>query len=321
MNIKHLKIGARGSKLSLAQTEIFINYICNFYDVFEKNQLTVHTFKTTGDIEQNSRLDKLGGKGLFAKEIETQIMYDEVDIGLHSMKDMPATLNDQFSIACWLPRADPHDILITRSGHTLDELNPGSIIGTSSIRRRSQILQLRKDLYIKALRGNIDTRIKKLSDGLYDAIILSKAGLDRLELSYLKSSVLQYDLFLPAACQGAIGAEIKKSNNHVADILHPLTDSKTEICCLAERKVLQIINANCNTPIGILARIDNEEINLQVEVYNHDGVCIYKNNKSSTVAQADHIAVSLGNDIINSLGQKLIDGLDKLDDFDYSPPS
>ena len=319
MNIKNLKIGARGSQLSLAQTKIFINHICNFYDSLDHSEIIVKTFKTTGDIEQNTRLDKLGGKGLFAKEIEIKIMNEEVDIGLHSMKDMPATLNNHFSIACWLPRADPHDILITRSGQTLDELKPGSTIGTSSIRRRSQILQLRKDLNIRALRGNIDTRIKKLHDGLYDAIILSKAGLDRLELNDLKSSILEYKFFLPAACQGTIGAEIKKSNERVAHILKPLTDSNTEICCLAERKVLQVIHANCNTPIGVLATIDNEKINLQVKVYNHDGVCIYRKNQSGMIANINHIASSIGNDIINNLGQKLIDGLDKLDDFDYTP--
>ena len=319
MDIKELKVGARGSKLSLMQTKIFTSHICNFYDSMKEDNILTKIIKTSGDLKQSSRLDQLGGKGLFSKEIENHIVNGDIDIGLHSMKDIPTKLDKKFVIACWMPREDPHDVLITREGKNLDELDTGSIIGTSSIRRRSQILRIRKDIIIKALRGNIDTRIKKFKDGQYDAIILSIAGIRRLGISNLKFSILPYSLFLPAACQGAIGAEISKVNSNLHDFLNMASDNETEMCCLTERQVLHTINANCNTPIGVLANIKNNQINLRVEIYDHKGICIYENKKTSSFENAIQTAENLGNEILNNLGQKLIDSLDKINDFDYSP--
>lgn len=312
-------IGARGSRLSLSQTRIFSDHLKTHYKSLSDDQLEIVAIKTTGDIEQSIRLDQLGGKGLFAKEIELQIIENKIDLGLHSMKDMPASLNSNFEIGCWLPREDPRDALITNSGCGLSDLKPGSIVGTSSIRRRSQILRLRKDLRIVALRGNIDTRIQKLKDKNYDAIVLSYAGLIRLKPQGLKFNILSFDDFLPAACQGAIGAEVKLNNEKIKSFLKPANDSITELCCLTERKILSSIHANCNTPIGVYASIENDKIIIHSELFNHDGDCLFKDKTIVDKKDAIETADQIGKKIVNEVGQILIDKLDKIDDFDYTP--
>ena len=155
----------------------------------------------------------MGGKGLFTKEIESQISKRAIDLGIHSMKDVPASdENSELKIICWMKRYDPSDAIISNSGKNLKQLPPGSIIGTSSIRRRAQILSLRKDLQIKLLRGNVDTRLKKLSDGQYDSIILSTAGLMRIGQDHLITEIMDLEYFLPAACQGAVGVQARKDD-------------------------------------------------------------------------------------------------------------
>ena len=208
----------------MSQTEIFSECVKKHYKNINQGQLKIVPIKTTGDIEQSARLDKLGGKGLFAKEIEIQIMEGYIDVGVHSMKDMPAELDGNFDIACWLNRSDSRDVLLTKSGTNLKDLKSGSVIGTSSIRRRSQILNVRNDLKIRALRGNVETRIQKLQQDNFDGIILSYAGLIRLGLDDLSKYVLPLQQFLPAACQGAIGVEIKKTNTLVKSFLEPIKD-------------------------------------------------------------------------------------------------
>ena len=312
-------IGARGSRLSLSQTRIFSDLLKTHYNNLNDDQLDIVAIKTTGDIEQSIRLDQLGGKGLFAKEIELQIIENKIDLGLHSMKDMPALLNSNFEIGCWLPREDPRDALITNSGCELLDLKPGSIVGTSSIRRRSQILRLRKDLRIVALRGNIDTRIQKLKDQQYDAIVLSYAGLIRLNQRDLKFSILPFEDFLPAACQGAIGAEIKLNNEKIKTFLNPVNDPITELCCLSERKILSSIHANCNTPIGVYASMENDKMIIRSKLFNHDGDCLFEDKTIADKKDAIDKADKIGKKILNEVGQTLIDKLDKIDDFDYTP--
>lgn len=203
---KKLIIGTRSSGLALAQTNIFIDKLLTTYPDMTQDSIEIRQIKTTGDQNQTIRLDQLGGKGLFAKEIESEILRETIDIGIHSMKDMPADENDNLSIACWLERHDHRDALLTNnSAKSFQDLTKNSLIGTSSIRRRSQIMNLRKDLNIKSLRGNVNTRIEKLKNNEFDAIILSVAGLKRLSLDHLISFIFSNDQVLPAACQGAIG--------------------------------------------------------------------------------------------------------------------
>ena len=189
-DIKKIKVGIRGSKLSKTQTDLFIKQAVRLTPGLDVNSFEIKTIQTTGDIHKSHRLDQIGGKGLFVKEIEEQLMTDEIDVGIHSMKDIPASETfPELDIICWMQRNQANDILISNSGMGLKDLPNGSIIGTSSIRRRAQVLHSRKDLSIKLLRGNVDTRVEKLKRNEYDAIILSLAGVQRLGIDALAKAI------------------------------------------------------------------------------------------------------------------------------------
>ena len=263
----------------------------------------------------------MGGKGLFAKEIETEILNGTVDLGIHSMKDMPTEENSDLSIACWLERNDHRDALLTNSSNqSFMELTEHSLIGTSSIRRRSQIMNLRQDLKIKSLRGNVDTRIKKLEDKEFDAIVLSVAGLKRLSLDHLISYTFSDDELLPAACQGAIGIQIDSSNLNLKTFLEPLNHSLTETTCKIERDVLRTIKANCNSPIGLFAKEYDDVIHLHCDIFDHSGKKIFSSKVKKPYFQSELLGIEMGDEILASLGQSVIDNLDNLEnDFDYTP--
>ena len=318
---KKLVIGTRSSGLALAQTNIFIDKLLTTYPDMTQDSIEIRQIKTTGDQNQTIRLDQLGGKGLFAKEIESEIIRETIDIGIHSMKDMPADENDNLSIACWLERHDHRDALLTNnSAKSFQDLTKNSLIGTSSIRRRSQIMNLRKDLNIKSLRGNVNTRIEKLKNNEFDAIILSVAGLKRLSLDHLISFIFSNDQVLPAACQGAIGVQIKSSNTDLKNFLKPLNHSLTESICKIERDVLRTIKANCNSPIGVFANQVDESIHLKCEIFDHFGKKIFSGHRIESNSQSMSLGKEMGNDILVKLGQSTIDNLDDLkNDFDYTP--
>ena len=316
--LSNILIGIRNSKLSKAQTNIFISEANKIDEIKKKFSFQIKTIKTSGDIHNNHRLDQLGGKGLFVKEIEEQVANNTVDLAVHSMKDLPAQESmEDLEIICWLERLTKDDVLISREGKNFLDLPSGSIIGTSSIRRRAQILKIRKDLSIKLLRGNIDTRIEKLNNNEYDAIILSKAGIDRLGLSNLITERLDHSNFLPAACQGAVGIQAKKKFK-ISKILKAINHEKTEIECLAERGVLKLINANCNSPVSVSANIENEKIKINCELLEHNGQQIFKKIVEGQKKKYSDLCKSLADDMLSNVGQKKINQLDILkDDFDY----
>ena len=315
-----LIVGTRSSKLAMAQTNQFIKKLLAAYPEMLRDSIEVKTIKTSGDQNQTDRLDQIGGKGLFAKEIEMKIKNGEIDIGIHSMKDMPANDTTDLSIGCWLKRSDHRDGLVASSNVSLHDIYSGSVIGTSSIRRRSQLINLRSDLTIKSLRGNVDTRIQKLNNKEYDAIVLSVAGLKRLSLDHLVSYKFSVDEILPASCQGAIGIQLRSSNEELKSFLSPINHNSTEFLCQLERDVLRVINANCNSPIGLYASEIENNIILQCEIFDHHGQKIYKNKLQSHKNLADDLGKKMGDDILSSIGQEKINQLDKLEnDFDYSP--
>ena len=318
---KKLVIGTRSSGLALAQTNIFIDKLLTTYPDMTEDSIEIRQIKTTGDQNQTIRLDQLGGKGLFAKEIESEILRETIDIGIHSMKDMPADENDNLSIACWLERYDHRDALLTNnSKKSFQDLTKNSLIGTSSIRRRSQIMNLRKDLNIKSLRGNVNTRIEKLNNNEFDAIILSVAGLQRLSLDHLISFIFSNDQVLPAACQGTIGVQIKSSNTDLKNFLKPLNHILTESICKIERDVLRTIKANCNSPIGVFANQVDDSIHLKCDIFDHFGKKIFSSHRIESNSQSMSLGKEMGNDILVKLGQSTIDNLDNLkNDFDYTP--
>lgn len=311
-------IGIRKSELSKAQTNIFVNE----FNVSNDNKLNqifqIETVETTGDINKEHRLDQIGGKGLFVKEIEEKILKGEIDIGVHSLKDLPTTTsNEKLKIVCWMKRSDARDVLISNSGKDIFSLPPKSIIGTSSIRRRSQILNVRKDLSIKLLRGNVDTRIKKLKNEEYDAIILSLAGLQRLKLQHLITQILDPDIFLPAACQGAIGIQ-GLSDRGFEEFFSNINHEDSQLSCSSEREILKIINANCNSPVSVFSKIRGDEMLISFQIYDHDGTELFKKNISGNKYNYVNLTKELGTEILTKVGQKKINELDKLNyDFDY----
>jgi hydroxymethylbilane synthase len=318
--LQKIVVGIRSSNLSKSQTNLLIQELLKQDSNLNKDIFNIKTIKTTGDVHNTHRLDQIGGKGLFIKEIEEQIMSGKIDIGVHSMKDVPAqdTYPD-IDIICWMQRHKTNDAMISNSGKSFMDLPAGSVIGTSSIRRRSQVLNLRKDLSIKLLRGNVDTRIQKLRNHEYDAIILSLAGLSRLNLDHLVTEVLGHNLFLPAACQGAVGVQALKKSE-IKNIFAPINDLKTQTECIAERKVLKNINANCNSPVSIYASINKNNISLKFEMFDHQGNKIFKKSKEDLKENYLTLCDELGKEILDVIGQTKINELDNLkSDFNYTP--
>ncbi len=314
-------LGIRKSQLSTAQAKDFQKRLIQTNDIYNES-LLIKYIKTSGDIHNTHRLDQLGGKGLFVKEIEDQILSKNVHMGIHSMKDLPAKETKGLKIACWLERLDPNDALISNSNLSLKDLPTGSVIGTSSIRRRSQILSIRKDLQIKLLRGNVDTRIQKLRDGEYDAIVLSYAGLIRIKKDHLVSDLFSLNEFLPASCQGAVGVQILNNNKNLQLLssLDKINHTETELTCSTEREVLKFINANCNSPISVYATIKENEISIQCQLFDHNGSVLFNDLLSDKKENSLVLAHTLGKKILDTIGQNKINELDILkDDFNYSP--
>tara|TARA_B100001027_G_scaffold216345_1_gene192426 strand:+ start:281 stop:1243 length:963 start_codon:yes stop_codon:yes gene_type:complete len=312
-------IGIRDSKLSKAQTNEFVSLADKSIEDINKNSFELKFIRTSGDMHKNERLDRIGGKGLFIKEIEERILNGEVDIGVHSMKDMPAQNHQDLEIFCYMKRLDNSDVLISNSGKSFANLNSGTVIGTSSIRRRSQILHLRKDLNIKLLRGNVDTRIKKLRNNEYDAIILAYAGVKRLQMENQITEFLDQKYFPPAAGQGLIGIQSKK-NSKFKKLFSKINNSVSQLTYFAERSFLQTIDANCNSPVSVLAKIENDTMKLKAQIFSHDGKLIFDSSLSEHKKNYSSIGITLGKNALDQLGRKTIDDLDNLqDDFNYTP--
>ena len=319
INQNKIVIGIRDSKLSNTQTEEFISFASDNIEGMNADSFEVKHIKTTGDIKNSERLDKIGGKGLFIKEIEESIISGEIDIGVHSMKDIPAVNPSDLEICCYMPRIESSDVFISNSGKTLKDIESGSIIGTSSIRRRAQLLNCRRDLNIKLLRGNVDTRLKKLKNKEFDAIILAHAGLKRLNLENEITEVFDHKYFLPAGGQGCVGIQSLSKSSH-RDMFKNINCKITETTVRAEREVLKTMNANCNSPVCVAATINNQAIRIQCQIFNHNGEIIFNETMQGEEDQSRNIGKNLGALAIQRLGQNIIDQLDNLsDDFNYSP--
>ncbi len=253
-------VGTRGSKLALTQTNWIINKLK------EKNpgvEFEVKIIKTKGDLIQNVSLDKIGDKGLFVKEIEQQLIDRQIDIAIHSMKDMPSSLPENLKFAHIPKREDPRDVLILKEGYTdLNSLPIGAIIGTGSKRRKYQLLEERPDLNIVSIRGNVDTRIRKIKEENLDGIVLAAAGVHRVGLQDKISSYLSTEVMLPAPAQGALAIEIRKNDLEIEKIANSLKDDNTEIQVKAERGFLDGIEGSCHIPIGAYCEIEETKIKI-----------------------------------------------------------
>lgn len=247
-------VGSRASKLALAQTQIVINKLKILHPNIE---FEVKEIVTTGDKILDISLDKVGGKGLFLKEIEDALLKGEIDIAVHSMKDVPAIIPNGLIIACVLEREDSRDCFVSNKYSSFESLPKGAIVGTSSARRRVQLMFKRPDLEYKVLRGNVITRLNKVEKGEYDAAILAYAGLKRLGLEHQVTEIFDKDFLIPAVAQGAICVECKNDNAKLIDILRSINHKETELTTSAERGYLREIAGDCSTPIAAMAHINN----------------------------------------------------------------
>lgn len=247
--MRKLRLGTRGSKLALWQAQ-FIAHLIRLYD--PSVEVEIKVIKTKGDKILDSPLSKIGDKGLFTKEIEQALLSGEIDLAVHSLKDLPTELPEGLAIAAYSMRDYPFDVLVSRSGKKLKELPKGAIVGTSSLRRKVQIKRFRPDLEIKDIRGNVDTRLRKLDEGLYDAIVLAQSSLERLNLENRITEVLDY--FIPAVGQGIIAVETRAKDKELIEFLkESVNDRSSEAEAVAEREFLKTLEGGCQIPAGALA--------------------------------------------------------------------
>jgi hydroxymethylbilane synthase len=290
---KKIIIGSRGSKLALiyaqnAKDKIIQNTNLNDEDIIIKE------ITTKGDQVQDVRLSEVGGKGLFSTNIEKELQDKKIDIAVHALKDMPAVETDGLRTDTFLKRNDPREILITKDKKKLKELKVGAIIGTSSYRREFQIKKIRSDLNCKLIRGNVDTRIKKLKDGLYDAIILSYAGIKSLTIEDKITEVFSIEEIIPSAGQGIIAIQCRNNDNEIISLLDKINDNETFQRAHAERNVLKVLEGDCETAVGAHATIESDKLILEAELFSLDGSQRFYEKKSSKIENAKELGKEVG---------------------------
>ncbi len=291
---KKIIIGSRGSKLALIYAKKAKDQLLKFLNDFDEEQIEIKEVVTEGDEIRDKRLSDLGGKGLFSKNIEIELLEKKIDIAVHALKDMPALETKGLITECFLERNDPREILISLKKKKLSELSKNSVIGTSSYRREFQLKRIRKDLNCKLIRGNVDTRINKLKNGLYDAIILSSAGMNSLNLKNEISQFFSTSEMIPSAGQGVIALQCREEDNEMIDLLKKVNHETTYYCALAEREVLKILEGDCETAVGVYARISNEKIELNAELFSIDGSKKFYESKSKEIKYAKKLGKEVG---------------------------
>ena len=291
MKNKKIIIGSRGSKLALIYAE---RARAEMLKSSEIESIEIKSITTAGDLITDIRLSEHGGKGLFCKTIEQELLDNNIDIAVHALKDMPAVETDGLLTNCFLERNDPREILISKENKSLKNLALHSIVGTSSFRREFQIKKIREDLNCKLIRGNVDTRIKKLNDNLYDAIILSSAGINSLGLSQKISQIFSTSEIIPSAGQGVIALQCRKNDSNLIEFLKKVNHQKTHNCIKAERNVLKVLEGDCKTAVGAFASIDGNKINLEAELFSLDGKERFHLKSSKEVDRADELGIEVG---------------------------
>ena len=266
MKKDHIKIGSRGSKLAIIYAEKVKSELSKFYS----GNIEIRKIITTGDQNQNERLSSMGGKGLFSTNIEKELLENKIDIAVHALKDMPSVDTIGLVTNCFLKRNSPNEILISKN-LKFNNLKEGSVIGTSSFRREYQLRNVRADLVYKLIRGNVDTRIEKLENNEYDAIILSKAGIDSLNLQNKITDEFDVAKLVPCAGQGIIAIQCNENNKDILRLIEKINDAQTRIVAKTEREVLKILEGDCDTAVGVFARIKNNKIELTAELFSVDG--------------------------------------------------
>ena len=288
-----ITIGSRGSKLALIYAQNAKDKIIQNFN-FNDEDVVIKEITTKGDQVQDVRLSEVGGKGLFSTNIEKELQDKKIDIAVHALKDMPAIETEGLRTDTFLKRNDPREILITKDKKKLKELIASAVIGTSSYRREFQIKKIRTDLHCKLIRGNVDTRIKKLNEGLYDAIILSYAGIKSLTIEDKITEVFSTEEIIPSAGQGIIALQCRNNDDEIISVLDKVNDNETFKRAHAERNVLKILEGDCETAVGAHAIIDGDKITLEAELFSLDGKQRFYEKKSSRIENAKELGIEVG---------------------------
>ena len=300
--MRPLRIGTRGSILAKWQAEFVRKQLFQLSGV----ETEIVIIKTSGDRMQNVPLTQIGGKGIFIKELEDALLEESVDLAVHSVKDVPTDTPSRLNFPAVCRRDDVRDCLVSGKGVQLAGLRQGARVGTSSLRRQAQLSRLRPDLDIRDLRGNVDTRLRKVESGEYEAILLAKAGLDRLGLSQRISEVFNPDTFLPAVGQGAIVVECRLKDTEAADILAKLDDSETRTAIIAERALLASLQGGCQVPLGAWARIERDELVLEACVCSIDGRQYVRQRLTGPIDNPAALGQQMAQVLINAGAQSIL---------------
>ena len=290
---KKIRIGSRGSKLALIYAQNTKDKIIQNTNL-NPEDITIQAITTKGDQVQDVRLSEVGGKGLFSTNIEKELQDKKIDIAVHALKDMPAIETKDLRTDTFLERNDPREILITKDKKKIKELKSKATIGTSSYRREFQIKKIRSDINCKLIRGNVDTRIKKLKDGLYDAIILSYAGIKSLNIDYGISQVFSVEEIIPSAGQGIIALQCRQNDNEIISILDKINHKETYQRAHAERSILKVLDGDCETAVGAHAKVEGNKIILEAELFSLDGKQRFYEKKFSKIENAKILGKEVG---------------------------
>jgi hydroxymethylbilane synthase len=301
-----IRIATRKSELALWQA----NHVADL--LRERNpdlNVKLLPMVTQGDIILDKPLAKIGGKGLFLKELEKALMIGDADIAVHSMKDVPVEQVPGLTVEVMLKRANPFDALLSREGRTLSQLPPGACVGTSSLRRQCQVKATRPDLLVKDLRGNVNTRVHKLQAGEYDAIVLACAGLERLGMEHLITETLAPPHWLPASTQGPIGIQCRDGDKEIIDRIKPLNDADAVLRTRSERTVAAALQGSCQVPLAVFAQFDGEQFRIDGMVGMPDGSLLLRAGKSGSLCDAQRLSAAVAQDLINQGAQRIISSL------------
>ena len=286
-------IGSRGSKLAMLYAEKAKDKIVKITD-FKNEDVVIKKITTKGDEFQDIRLSEVGGKGLFSSNIEKELQDKNIDVAVHALKDMPALETKGLKTDSFLERNDPREILITMNKQKLSELKKNSIIGTSSFRREFQIKKIRSDLECKLIRGNVDTRIKKLKDGIYDAIILSYAGIKFLNFDNKISEIFSPEQVIPSAGQGIIALQCREGDEEIISVLKKINHNETYMRAHVERNILKVLEGDCETAVGAHSIIKDDRIIVEAELFSLDGTKRFYEKKTGKAEDFSQIGIELG---------------------------
>ncbi len=299
-----LRIGTRGSKLAVAQSQWVQTWLRQHRDI----AVELVTIRTTGDRFAEQPVSRIGGKGVFVKEIEDALLAGSIDCAVHSMKDVPSELAAGLIIAAVPAREDPRDVLISAAGVGLPQLPRGARLGTSSLRRAAQLRAARADLDVRDLRGNVDTRLRKLGAGEFDALVLAAAGLRRLGIRPPGAQILAPDIFIPAIGQGALAIESRQ--DEVADLFAPLDDARTHVAVTAERAFLRRTGGTCHTPLAAHATVDSDAVELRAMIASPDGTQVVRGTRTGPASSAAKLATDLADELLGRGGAAILQALE-----------